>query len=784
MRAWLLPVAAVVLSACPAVARDQIQISGSSTVLPYATIVAEAFGENSGFPTPVVEGGGSGAGRKKLCEGQGEATLDIANSSSRIKPSDIANCTANGVTTLMEVRIGYDGIVFATKLGTPAFALSLSDLWLGLAEKVPAGGTFVPNPAQTWDQVNAQLPHLPINVFVPGTKHGSREVFDVKVLEAGCEAAGAMAAFAAAASGTEDEKKKAALEACHGLRADGASVDIDGDYSETLARLNANPNAMGVFGLSFYENNTDKLQVAQINGVMPSVASIASGEYAVSRPLYFYVKPAHFALVPGLKDYVRYFVSDAVAGPGGLLAGYGLVPDPDLAATQAAIEAETPLQLEGEPGAAVAAAAAPAAAPAQPEAAKPAETSAETSADPAKAPSGYGRLLLGLGLLLAMAAAFVLGRARATGFRAGQDGALHSVPLYHGALTLLAFALPAGLGLAAHALMGRPMGTSGAALASALPGLSGFALAYFQLSPALRARTQVERVVMAALIGCSLIAVLTTAGIVASLVVETFHFFQLYPAQDFFLSTTWTPKFGGGSQLGIWPLLWGTLYVSAIALLVAVPVGLMSAIYLAEYASHRVRSWVKPAIEILAGIPTIVYGLFALITVGPLLRDYLAQPLGLGDSSSSVMTAGLVMGIMVIPFVSSLSDDIINAVPQSLRDGSLGLGATPSETIRQVVIPAALPGIVGAVLLAASRAIGETMIVVMGAGASAQLSLNPFEAMTTVTVKIVSQLTGDTEFASPETLVAFALGLTLFVLTLGLNILALVIVRKYREQYE
>jgi phosphate transport system permease protein len=215
-----------------------------------------------------------------------------------------------------------------------------------------------------------------------------------------------------------------------------------------------------------------------------------------------------------------------------------------------------------------------------------------------------------------------------------------------------------------------------------------------------------------------------------------------------------------------------------------VPIGLMTAVYLAEYASSTLRSFAKPAIEILAGIPTIVYGLFALITVGPLMRDWIAQPLGIGTSSSSVMTAGLVMGIMLIPFVSSLSDDIINAVPQAMRDGSYGLGATQSETIKRVIMPAALPGIVGAVLLAASRAIGETMIVVMGAGAAARLNLNPFEAMTTVTVKIVSQLTGDTEFASPETLVAFALGLTLFVFTLGLNVLALYIVRKYREQYE
>ena len=317
-----------------------------------------------------------------------------------------------------------------------------------------------------------------------------------------------------------------------------------------------------------------------------------------------------------------------------------------------------------------------------------------------------------------------------------------------------------------------------------LTALCGLGLSIRRIQPDLRARNVAETFVLALLIGSSLIAVLTTLGIIASLLFESLHFFRLYPIKDFLLSLTWNPQFRGGSDLGIWPLLWGTLYVSFIALLVATPIGLMIAIYLSEYASKRTRAIVKPAIEILAGIPTIVYGLFALVTVGPMLRDYLAQPLGLGSSSSSVMTAGLVMGIMVIPFVSSLSDDIINAVPQSLRDGSLGLGATPSETIKQVVLPAALPGVVGAILLAASRAIGETMIVVMGAGAAAKLSLNPFEAMTTVTVKIVSQLTGDTEFASPETLVAFALGLTLFTITLGLNILALYIVRKYREQYE
>ena len=313
---------------------------------------------------------------------------------------------------------------------------------------------------------------------------------------------------------------------------------------------------------------------------------------------------------------------------------------------------------------------------------------------------------------------------------------------------------------------------------------AGFGYALSRIRPEFRARNVSETFVRLLLIGASLVAILTTVGIVLSLVFETIHFFRLYPAKDFFLNLTWSPKFGGGSELGIWPLIWGTLYISFIALLVAVPVGIFAAIFLAEYASKRARAVTKPLLEVLAGIPTIVYGLFALITVGPVLRDFFAQPLGLGSSSSSVMTAGVVMGIMLIPFVSSLSDDIINAVPQSLRDGSYGLGATQSETVKQVILPAALPGIVGAILLAASRAIGETMIVVLGAGAAAKMSLNPFEAMTTVTVKIVSQLTGDTEFASPETLVAFALGLTLFVFTLGLNILALYIVRKYREQYE
>ena len=309
-----------------------------------------------------------------------------------------------------------------------------------------------------------------------------------------------------------------------------------------------------------------------------------------------------------------------------------------------------------------------------------------------------------------------------------------------------------------------------------------------ETKPDFRARNVVEQGVRALLIAAASIAILTTLGIVLSLVFNTIEFFRLYPASDFFFGTSWAPSFsgrGGSSDLGILPLLWGTFYISIVALVVAVPIGLFAAIYLSEYASSRVRAFAKPMLEVLAGIPTIVYGLFALLTVGPLLVQVFGDDgLGWMQAGTAVMTAGLVMGIMLIPFVSSLSDDIINAVPQSMRDGSYGLGATQSETIRQVVIPAALPGIVGAILLAASRAIGETMIVVLGAGAAARLSLNPFDAMTTVTAKIVSQLTGDSDFASPEALVAFALGMTLFVITLGLNVFALYIVRKYREQYE
>lgn len=325
-------------------ARDQVQITGSSTVLPYATIVAEAFGENFDFATPVVEGGGSGAGRKKMCEGVGENTVDIANSSSRISQGDLDLCAANGVGEVMEVRIGYDGIVFASDIAGPAFALTPADVYGALAGKVAKDGALVDNAAAQWSEVNAALPAQNIMVFIPGTKHGTREVFDTKVIVEGCKATGAYDLFLATAEGADDkEKGKAAEKACNELRTDGKSIDVDGDYTETLARIDADKNGVGVFGLSFYQNNTDKLQVATMNGIVPSVETIAAGDYPVSRPLYFYVKKAHIGVIPGLKEYIEFFVSDEMAGPDGPLAEYGLVSDPELAATQAAVAAETPM---------------------------------------------------------------------------------------------------------------------------------------------------------------------------------------------------------------------------------------------------------------------------------------------------------------------------------------------------------------------------------------------------------------------------------------------------------
>lgn len=376
-----------------------------------------------------------------------------------------------------------------------------------------------------------------------------------------------------------------------------------------------------------------------------------------------------------------------------------------------------------------------------------------------------------------IAASFVAGRTRAASF-ATNGVRLHSLPNYHGMLVTAAGIVAAVVAYVVGILIA-PTAAVWMALAASLAAISGF---YAQIAPGFRAREIFEKLVLGLLIAASIVAILTTIGIVLSVVYESLRFFAEVPVLSFLFGTLWAPT-AQPPSFGIAPLIGGTLLITLIAICVAGPLGLLSAVFLAEYASPKVRTIAKPLLELLAGIPTVVLGFFAALTVAPLVRRW-GESVGLSIASESALAAGLVMGMMIVPLISSLSDDVINAVPQSLRDGSYALGATKSETIKKVVFPAALPGIVSAFILAISRAIGETMIVVMAAGLAANLSFNPFAAVTTVTVQIATLLVGDQEFDSAKTLAAFALGLVLFLVTLILNYIALRVVRRYKEQYD
>jgi len=377
-----------------------------------------------------------------------------------------------------------------------------------------------------------------------------------------------------------------------------------------------------------------------------------------------------------------------------------------------------------------------------------------------------------------------------------EEKLLHSTPIYHGAIIAVNSSLTSILFIIIWLFFEKNIFLE---LSSSRYILFTISILIFILTAIItfrkikhefKARDKLEKIIELFLLACSTLAVLVTIGIVLSVIFESNRFFSAIPISDFLFGTHWSPQMpiredqaGSAGAFGAVPLFTGTFLIAFIAMCIAGPIGLMSAIYLSEYASKKVRDIVKPLTEILAGIPTVVYGFFAVVVVAPFIRDT-GNYFGLEIASESALAAGLVMGVMIIPFVSSISDDVINAVPQNLKNGSLGLGATKSETIKRVIIPAALPGIIGGLLLAVSRAIGETMIVVMAAGMSANLTANPFEAVTTVTVQIVVLLVGDQEFDSPKTLAAFALGLVLFIMTLILNYIALHIVRKYREQYE
>jgi phosphate transport system permease protein len=376
---------------------------------------------------------------------------------------------------------------------------------------------------------------------------------------------------------------------------------------------------------------------------------------------------------------------------------------------------------------------------------------------------------------------FAMGFARARSLRLAGGPTFHSLPAYHG-LTLAAAAIAASVLTSALAAIALGSTSVFMPAAAAIAGTGALAALYPRIEAHFRARNLFERIVLVALAACSAVAILTTIGIVFSVLLESLAFFHAVPVFEFLFGTQWSPT-ASPPSFGLIPLLAGTLLITLIAMLVAGPLGLLSAIYMAEYAGPNLRGILKPILEMLAGIPTVVLGFFAALTVAPLIRGS-GQALGFAVASESALAAGLVMGMMIVPLISSLADDIINAVPQSLRDGSYAMGATHSETITRVVLPAALPGIASAFMLAISRAIGETMIVVMAAGLAANLSFNPLAAVTTITVQIAALLVGDQEFDSAKTLSAFALGFVLFLFTLALNFVALRVVQKYREAYD
>jgi len=815
--ALALGLAATLVAAAPAVARDSLHIVGSSTVYPFSTTVTEALAKQGALKSPVVEATGTGGGFKLFCEGVGEATPDIAGASRQIKDSEIETCTKNGVAKITEIPIGHDGIVVASAKGGPDFDVTRTQLFLALAKTVPQNGQLVPNPYRSWNEIDPSLPAERIEVLGPPPTSGTRDAFVELVMDKGCETLPEIAAL-------QGDAKKAA---CQQVREDGAYIDAGENDNLIVQKLQANPAAFGIFGYSFLEQNADTLKAAKVEGVAPTYEAIAGKQYPVARDLYIYVKDAHRTIVPGIDSFVRELVSERAMGTEGYLAQKGLVP----------FTPEERKQIETTTLAALGL------------------NATAAAGDGLAALSGLTRststtvsavLIAVLGLSLI---GYFMGRGRSVSVAGGNLRRLHSLPNYHGFYVALWCGLPSLLvaliwlaaqpaivteaatsvlppervasldenqlslllsevrQAASHADLSQVadpavrvgaetyrawqsmsnLGALGAAVALALIGI-GFA--YRRINVDARSRNRVERIVLGILFACSCLAILTTVGIVLSLVFESMRFFAKIPITEFLFGLQWSPQMamradqvGSSGAFGAIPVISGTLLITVVAMVVAVPTGLMIAVYLSDYAGPKVRTYFKPLVEILAGIPTVVYGFFAALTIGPILRD-VGAVVGLNVASESALAAGLIMGVMIIPFISSLSDDVMNAVPQSLRDGSYALGATKSETIKQVVFPAALPGIVGAVLLAVSRAIGETMIVVMAAGLAANLTINPLEAVTTVTAQIVTLLVGDQEFDSPKTLAAFALGLLLFAVTLVLNIIALNIVRKYREKYD
>ncbi|HWA51328.1 MAG TPA: phosphate ABC transporter permease family protein, partial [Dongiaceae bacterium] len=648
-------------AAMPALARDQLHIVGSSTVYPFSTTVAEALAKQGVLKSPVVEATGTGGGIKLFCEGVGEATPDMVGASRKIKDSEIQACAQNGVAKITEIPIGHDGIVIANSKSGPDFSITRAQLFLALAKNVPQNGVLVANPYQSWNQIDPSLPAEKIEVLGPPPTSGTRDAFVELVMDHGC------ATFPEIAALDADAKKAA----CQQMREDGSYIDAGENDNLIVQKLDANPAAVGIFGYSFLEANADKLKGAAIEGVTPSYDSISGATYPVARELYVYVKDAHRNIITGIDAFVRELLSARAMGADGYLADKGLVPFTEAERTK--LEADILAALNLTPLAAGQSAAG--------ESQFGAVLGNMTRSTGATA-TAIIIAVVGLGIV-----GYFLGRGRAMSVVGGNLRRLHSLPNYHGFYVALWCGLPALL-LSMAWLAIQPAVITEATLA-AIPAertsglddnqislllsevrqaanyadlsqvgdqavrigaetyrawnatanvgvlagaialaLLGVVFAYSRIAPDARSRNRVERIVLGILFACSCLAILTTVGIVASLLFESLRFFAKIPVTDFLFGLQWSPQMalradqvGSSGAFGAIPVIAGTLLITLVAMIVAVPTGLMIAVYLSDYAGSKVRSIFKPLIEILAGIPTVVYGFFAALTIGPILRD-------------------------------------------------------------------------------------------------------------------------------------------------------------------
>ena len=665
--AALLAGLAALLAALPAVAapRDHVVVAGSSTVFPFAAAVAE----RAPRPGPLVLPMGTGAGIAWFCEGLGPATPDVVLASRPMTPTEASACRVAGVTPLDAVPVGRDGIVLATAPGHPIVALSLAELWLALARRVPdpqGAGEWVPNPYTRWSDIRQGLPELPIRVLGPPATSGTRDAFSALAMRPACEAA------LQGAPQAEAERR-----GCGELRRDGAWVDAGENDDVLAARLRSDAAALGVVGYGALLRNAGRVRGVCLDGSCPSAEAISAGSYPLARTLYLYYKPAHRGFVPGLDGFVAGFRAPDALGPEGWLTGLGLVPLPQA-----------------------------------------------TSVDPP--PRGDSTAPISA--------------------RANLPGRITAI-----ALALVLVALLVGIGA-----LRRP-------------------------APANRG---LERGMGFTLWSSAAVAGALLAVVLAALIVPAVNFFLQVSPREFLLGTHWSPESAiraaqsvGEGAFGVLPVLLGSVVVAGVALLFALPLALAAALHAHAWAGRRFRLAWRQGIRLAAFIPTVIFGLFAALTVAPAVAA-VAGAMGLAAAPGNLLAAGLVVGIMLSPVLALRIGDALESVPTAAADAALGLGATRWEVLRDVVLPSAAGGIGAAVLLAVSRALGETVVVLMAAGLVAQLTLDPLAANTTLTAQMVALMSGTHALENVRTQLPFVLGLLLAALVLPLNAWAFRLLRK------